>query len=143
MVITGLTLKNGRLVEAKTRSKFNVKRDDPRRVYDGVKYDSAAEARFAAELDARKAAGEIVALSRQVDIKLSIDGKLICKLRADFYVVYPDGRSEYIEVKGVETDIWRLKVKLLRALHPEIAYRVIAARAVAGRAAGSSGSATG
>jgi hypothetical protein len=46
-------------------------------------------------------------------------------------VVYPDGPSEYIEIKGAETDIWRLKVKLLRALLPEINYRVVKAKAVA------------
>jgi hypothetical protein len=81
MLVTGLTLKNGRLVEAKTRSKFNVKHDDPRRIFQGVKYDSAAEARFAAELVVRKQAGEITSIARQCDIELVVKGKLVCKLR--------------------------------------------------------------
>jgi hypothetical protein len=56
---------------------------------------------------------------------LLVNGRVICTLRVDFEVVHKDSRVEFIEVKGYETRDWRLKRKLLEALHPDIKYTVV------------------
>ena len=38
----------------------------------------------------------------------------------DFKVIYPDESVELIEVKGFETDLWRVKWKLTEALLDEL-----------------------
>jgi len=47
----------------------------------------------------------------------------------DFEITHNDGSLELLEVKGYETDVWRLKWKLLHALyaasHPEIKISII------------------
>lgn len=83
--------------------------------YRGVTYDSAREAKYAFELDMRKRAGQIDGWERQVPIKLHAHGKPICTYKIDF-VVYRNGITEYVEVKGYETDVWKLKWKLFAAL---------------------------
>ncbi len=136
MLITDLTVKNGRLVEKRGRSKFNVGHDDPRRLYNGVKYDSIAEAHFAQQLDIHKAAGEIVAIERQVVRPLVVNCVAVTKMKIDFRITHKGGQQEYVEVKGAELPEWKLKVKLLRALDPGILYRVVHAadqRAIAGK----------
>ena len=92
-------------------------------MYKGVLYDSKSEAAYAAKLDAWKRAGIIVGWERQVDIPLVVNGKKVCKMVADFLV---DG--EYVEVKGVKTAAYNIKLKLLKALYPDIRYRIVPAR---------------
>jgi hypothetical protein len=36
----------------------------------------------------------------------------------DFVVTHADGHEEWIEVKGFETPIWKLKKKLFEACYP-------------------------
>jgi hypothetical protein len=43
----------------------------------------------------------------------------------DFRITHPDRSEEFIEVKGFPTPIWRLKRKLVEALHPNIRYTVV------------------
>lgn len=61
----------------------------------------------------------------QWPIPLVVNGVLVCKMIADFLVVYADGREEFVEVKGMQTPVYRLKVKLLKALFPRIQYRIV------------------
>jgi hypothetical protein len=83
--------------------------------YKGNKYHSRFEAKYARDLDVRKRAGEIESWERQVKIELTAHGKHICDYWIDFKVYYPNGEVEYVEVKGVETPVWRLKWKLFCA----------------------------
>lgn len=53
-------------------------------------------------------------------VRMEINGMLICKYIADFKALLPDGTYEWCDVKGLETDVFKLKHKLLKALHPEI-----------------------
>jgi len=63
---------------------------------------------------------------RQIPIKLTVNGQLICTYKVDFLVRYTDGRREMVEVKGYWTPEAKLKLKLFRATflldHPEINY---------------------
>ena len=91
------------------------------RVYDGVTYHSRAESKYAATLDLRKRAGDVLAWERQRTYRLEVNGSLICKYVADFAVWRdPVGHPELHEIKGRETAEWRLKEKLFRALYPDI-----------------------
>lgn len=51
----------------------------------------------------------------QVPFQVVLNGIKICKYIADFKVTYADGRVEIVDVKGVRTDVYRLKKKLVEA----------------------------
>ena len=101
-----------------TRNKYNAKKT----MYAGVLYDSKREAQHAMFLDSQVKANKIDHWTRQVDIPITINGVKVCKLVADFFVVNCDSTCEYHEVKGMELPIFRLKLKLLKALYPNIKY---------------------
>lgn len=100
--------------------------------YNGVVYDSKAEADKARELDLLVKAGDIDFYLRQVNFPLP--GGI--NYRADF-VTYkaqwiagpPIDRThtwtiEVIEVKGFSTKEWKLKQKLFKQTYPNLTLRV-------------------
>jgi len=99
------------------------------KVYGGRVYHSKLEAGYARDLELRKKAGEITEIIPQYKIDLSVNGYHICNYYCDFKIILADGSIELHEVKGFETEIYRLKRKLLEATllkeHPEIEYIVI------------------
>lgn len=81
-------------------------------------FASQAEMRYYDALLLRARAGEIADIRRQVRYPLVVRGTHIATYIADY--VYRDlaTRQELIiDVKGVETDLFKLKRKLLRALY--------------------------
>lgn len=80
---------------------------------------SKKEAQYAAELDLRLKAKDIKRWQRQVKIPIEVNGYHICNYFIDFVVEHNDGHLEYVEVKGMETDVWKMKWKLCEALHPD------------------------
>lgn len=102
--------------------------------YNGRTYHSKAEARFAQELDLRVKGKDILSWEPQYKVSIDVigeDGRSyhITNYFVDFIVYYPDGDVELVEVKGFETEVWRLKRKLLEAVflpkHPEMRYSVV------------------
>lgn len=89
-------------------------------VYKGIPYHSKKEAAYAAELDLRGRAGDIRSWSRQIRIPLDVNGRHIADYLVDFAVDHKDGSREYIEIKGFETEVWRLKWKLFEALYGDL-----------------------
>lgn len=89
------------------------------KTYNGRTYDSIREANHAEELDWRKMKGEIKEIIPQYKISLDISKYHIANYYVDFKVVLADGEIEYHEVKGFQTEIWRLKWKLTEALYPD------------------------
>lgn len=77
----------------------------------------------------RQSAGDILHWRPQVPFALYAGGKLICTYIMDFVLTYPDGIIELVEVKGLETDVWKLKKKLLEATylpeHPGTIYTIV------------------
>ena len=65
---------------------------------------------------------------RQIRIPLMVNNRKVCDYVCDFLVRYADGRRELVEVKGVWTDVAKLKRKLFEACwltdHPDVQYRV-------------------
>jgi len=82
---------------------------------------------YAMWLESERQASRIKWWRRQVPIELVVNDQKVCKLVVDFLVGFPDGRQEYHEVKSVatKTPIYNLKMKLFRALHPNITYKII------------------
>ena len=97
------------------RNKYN----NVRQTYNGFSYDSKLEAEHAQNLDFLKKAGIVKDWERQVKISLDIGDVHIANYFIDFKVFFEDGRIEYHEVKGAETDVWRMKWKLSKALYPD------------------------
>lgn len=94
-------------------NKFGAKRQ----LYEGHTYHSKKEAGYAAELDLRQRAGDIKGWERQVKIDLRVNGYHITNYFVDFLIIHNDGTNEYVEVKGFETDVWRIKWRLFEALY--------------------------
>jgi hypothetical protein len=121
-------------------NKFNAKTSN----YNGRTYHSKKEADYAMELDWLKKAGQIKTITPQFKISLDVYSlpsllfiwnsaksmsfekwsiifgtEHIANYYMDFKVELPDGRIEMHEVKGMETDTWRMKWRLAKALYPE------------------------
>lgn len=104
--------------ETERRSKYgNVHTE-----YNGRIYHSAKEAEYAKMLDTLRRATDdkdrVIRVETQVPFRIRVKGKPICKYLLDFKVTYADGRVEYVDVKGVRTDVYKLKKKLVEALFP-------------------------
>lgn len=97
--------------------------------YNGYIYDSGFEADYAKELDLRLKAKDIKSWSRQFKIELFVGDIRVCNYYCDFLVEHNDGELELVEIKGMETEIYRLKRKILEAAwlpaHPDYTYTVI------------------
>lgn len=84
-------------------------------------YASRKEQRRAAELQLMQRAGLISSLREQVPYELipaqrDADGKLLeraCRYVADFVYTDKDGRTVVEDTKGVRTDVYRIKRKLM------------------------------
>lgn len=83
--------------------------------YEGITYHSKLEAGYAESLDMRVMAKDIKSWERQVKLDLKVNGTHITNYYIDFVVTHNDGKKEFVEVKGFETDVWRMKWKILEA----------------------------
>lgn len=107
----GVIGEDGRVKQAKPSKYRNVKT-----TVDGITFDSAKEARRWNELRMLEKAGTITGLRRQVRFDLEANGRLICVYVCDF--LYHHGGKEVVEdVKGVRTDVYRLKKKMMLACY--------------------------
>lgn len=100
------------------KNKFNAKKT----VFMGIKFDSKWEAERYGQLVAMERAGAIRNLERQVRYNIQVNNQKICQYVADF--VYEDlgidGETpvKIVEdAKGVETPEFKLKKKLMKAVH--------------------------
>lgn len=97
-------------------SKYNAKKVE----IDGIKFDSKAEGEYYLHLKQQVTERQILGFERQKRMLLqegfSVEG-VKGKIRPIFYVVdfiitENDGTLTYVDVKGMETDVFRLKKKL-------------------------------
>jgi hypothetical protein len=108
-------------------SKYNSKKT----IVDGITFDSIKESRRYSELKILKIAGEVDNFNLQPAFLLQEgfkrkDGKKIREIWyiADFEVWYKDGRREIEDVKGMETEVFKIKRKLFEAKY-DLVLRVI------------------
>ena len=85
---------------------------------DGIIFDSKKEAYHYRDLKLREHAGEIQALELQPAFDIVINDQKICTYRADFrFFDIKLKRTIITDVKGFKTPVYRLKKKLMRAVH--------------------------
>ena len=90
-------------------------------VVDGITFDSAKEARRYGELKLLERSGRISGLEVQPAFRIVVNDCLICTYKADFrYVTDTPHASGVVvteDVKGLQTPVYRLKKKLMLAVH--------------------------
>jgi len=87
-------------------------------------YHSRREANDALWLDSLKLRKIIKEVIPQCKISLYVNEQFIANHFVDFKVILNDGRIKYVETKGMWTEVYRLKLKLVRALFPDIEYLI-------------------
>ena len=105
---------------AQTRAPKASKYGNKRTVLDGITFDSQGEADHYAMLKLREKAGEISQLERQKPFPIVAGGAgtLCAVYKADFaYFDHVLGRGCVVDFKGVETDVFKLKKKLVEAIY--------------------------
>ncbi|MEK5469322.1 DUF1064 domain-containing protein [Paenibacillus sp. FSL R7-0210] len=113
------------------RSKYGAKKTQ----VDGIRFDSKAEAQRYRELMLLKHAGEVTDIVLQPSyvlmpgFKHEATGERVQAIRykADFLVTYADGHQEIEDVKGVKTEVYRIKKKLFMHLHPDLYIKEVSA----------------
>lgn len=81
---------------------------------DGINFQSKKEAEYYIQLKLLQAAGEVAYFLRQVPFHLPGNIKYFC----DFMVVMRTGQIRYIDVKGVETNVFKMKKKMVEYHYP-------------------------
>ena len=121
-----------------------------KRTYNNITYDSLLEASKAQELDLRLKAKDIKGWTRQVKIEINfvknknkkweltdtptselvnqkVEYRHFRNYFMDFVIENNDGSREYLEMKGMETEIWKMKFFLTEMIfdeHPFIYLKV-------------------
>lgn len=130
-------MKGPRMSRPARRSKFGNVRTT--RMVGGVEttFDSKAEAKFYDDLLIRQRAGEVCCIDVHPSYALAVDGKPIGKYKADFAFLekstaggVESWRHVTVDVKGVQTQLFRLKWKAAQALYPHRDWRLIPAKSV-------------
>lgn len=91
-------------------------RNEPKTV-DGIRFASKLEANRYLQLKMMKAGGLITDFIIQQTYYLEVNGIHICRYIADFEITWADGRVTVEDTKGVETPEFKLKKKLMLAIH--------------------------
>jgi len=102
-----------------------------KKTVDDITFDSTMEANYYEYLKAEKAAGRVLYFELQPEYQLLDSyvkyGRKIrgIKYIADFLVVYADETEIVIDVKGRETDDFKLKRKMFDAKYPDLTLKLI------------------
>lgn len=109
------------------RSKYN----NQKTVVDGIEFDSKKEAEYYCQLKLLKKAGEIkdIGLQPRFELQPAFEKNGV-KYRpityiADFVITNNDGTTEIVDVKGVETQVFKIKQKLFEYMYPDLSLKVI------------------
>jgi hypothetical protein len=101
----------------KKKSKYRSEKTE----YNGMMFDSKKEADFAKNLESRKHAHElnerVTRVEYQVAYPITAKNKVVSHYFADFRITYADLHQEVVDVKGMKTPVYKLKKKLVEALH--------------------------
>lgn len=81
---------------------------------DGIKFASKLEAGYYLRLSHLKNSGEIVFFLMQVPFRLPGGVKYLC----DFQIFWASGEVTFVDTKGVDTPVSKIKRKQVEALYP-------------------------
>lgn len=98
------------LPRRKITHKFHARRCE----VDGKKFPSKLEARYYRHLKTIKLSGELLFFLRQVPFELP--GGI--SYRVDFVLFWASGDVEFVDVKGMETPISKMKIKQVEEIYP-------------------------
>ena len=90
--------------------KFGAKRT----ISDGIKFPSKKEAKCYDDLKVRQMAGEIVFFLRQVGFHLPGGVRYV----VDFVTFNSDGSVHFIDAKGMKTESYKAKKRMVEAIYP-------------------------
>jgi len=82
---------------------------------DGMKFDSQSEGDYYLQLKLQQQAGLIKSFETQVKEELYAYEVHIGNYYVDFKIIHNDDSIEFLEHKGMATDLWRWKYKMLEA----------------------------
>ena len=82
--------------------------------HDGIKFPSKKEGQYYEYLKKRKQAGEVIFFLMQCPFHLPNNVKYI----VDFVEFHSDGSVHFVDVKGYETDKFKLKKKWVESHYP-------------------------
>ena len=104
--------------EITSKNKYNSRKT----VVDGIPFDSQAEADYYCQLKLLTRAGEITGFCRQARFVVTEgkNGEKGTEYVTDFVIFYPNGSYRIVDVKGVKTDVFKLKIKCLREKYPKL-----------------------
>lgn len=87
-------------------------------VLDGIRFASKLEARYFSQLKLREKAGEVFYVELQKRYPLiGPDGLLVATYVADFvFWDQRESRQRIVDLKGIETDVFKIKKKLMKSL---------------------------
>ncbi len=98
---------------------------------DGIKFDSKKEAEYYCQLKLLKQAGKIKDYKLQPRYELQPafekNGKKYRAITyiADFAIINNDGTTEVVDIKGVETQVFKIKKKLFEYMYPDLKLKVV------------------
>ena len=108
----------GLISKGKPQSKYNSRRIK----VDGITFDSQVEANYYCNLKILLRIGEITGFCRQARFVVTEgrNGERGTEYVTDFIVFYPNETYRIVDVKGVKTDVFKLKVKSFREKYPKL-----------------------
>jgi len=83
-------------------------------VVDGIRFDSMKEANYYSGLKLRMSMGEVLFFLRQVPLHLTGNVRFVI----DFQEFHVDGSVHFVDVKGMQTEVFKMKKKQAEALYP-------------------------
>lgn len=113
--------------KAKKKSKYNNVKTE----VDGIKFDSKKEAEYYCQLKLLKQAGEIKDFGLQPKYELQPSFKKNGTTHrsityiADFVIDNNDGTTDIVDIKGVETQVFKIKKKLFEYKYPDKNLKII------------------
>ena len=117
--------------QSKRKSKRKSKYNNQKTIVDGIKFDSKKEAEYYCQLKLLKQAGEIkdYRLQPRYELQPAFE-KNSKKYRAityiaDFAIINNDGTTEVVDIKGVETQVFKIKKKIFEYMYPELNLKVV------------------
>ena len=117
--------------QSKRKSKRKSKYNNQKTIVDGIKFDSKKEAEYYCQLKLLKQAGKIKDYRLQPKYELQPafekNGKKYRAITyiADFAIINNDGTTEVVDIKGVETQVFKIKKKLFEYMYPELNLKVV------------------
>ena len=113
--------------QSQRKSKYN----NQKTVVDGIKFDSKKEAEYYCQLKLLKQAGEIrdIGLQQKYTLQPGFEKNGIkyqpITYIADFVITNNDGTTEVVDIKGVETQVFKIKKKLFEYMYPDLNLKVV------------------